>query len=74
MAALEKMKEFVEKFADSDEVKKEVGATENLKKWLVGFKLESMPKEAIDELMSIVEIAEDKTKIALIDLIRLLML
>jgi hypothetical protein len=51
-----------------------VGSTQNLNKWLVGFKLEAMPKEAIDELMSIVEIAEDKTKIALIDLLRLLML
>lgn len=33
-----------------------------------------MPREAIDELMDLVEIAEDKNKIALIDLIRLLMM
>lgn len=33
-----------------------------------------MPKDAIDELMEMVDIAEDKSKIALIDLIRLLML
>lgn len=32
-----------------------------------------MPREAIDELMQMVEIAEDKSKIALIDLVRLLM-
>lgn len=33
-----------------------------------------MPREAIDEFMSLVEIAEDKNKIALIDLARLLMM
>jgi hypothetical protein len=33
-----------------------------------------MPKEAIDELMEMLEIAEDKNKIALIDLTRLLMM
>jgi len=33
-----------------------------------------MPREAVDELISMVEIAEDKFKIALIDLLRLLMM
>ena len=33
-----------------------------------------MSREAIDELMEIVEVAEDKNKIALIDLTRLLMM
>lgn len=33
-----------------------------------------MPREAIDELVSMIEIAEDKFKIALIDLLRLLMM
>jgi hypothetical protein len=32
-----------------------------------------MPREAIDEFMSLVDVAEDKNKIALIDLVRLLM-
>lgn len=73
MANIEKMKEFVMNFAKSEEVKKEVASTENLQKWLVGFKLENMPREAIDELVSMIEIAEDKFKIALIDLLRLLM-
>ncbi len=36
-------------------------------------KLESVPKNALDELLDLVEIAEDKTKIALVDLLRLLM-
>ena len=40
---------------------------------MVGFNLENMPREAIDELVSMIEIAEDKFKIALIDLLRLLM-
>lgn len=33
-----------------------------------------MPREAIDELIELVQVAEDKNKIALIDLIRLIML
>lgn len=33
-----------------------------------------MPKDAIDELFAMVEIAEDKNKIALIDLVRLILL
>lgn len=33
-----------------------------------------MSREAIDELMQLIDVAEDKSKIALIDLIRLLML
>lgn len=33
-----------------------------------------MPREAINELMGVIEIAEDKNKIALIDLVRLLMM
>jgi len=33
-----------------------------------------MPREAIDELMALIEVAEDKNKIALIDLVRILMM
>ena len=67
------MKEFVTSLSNSEDVKKEVGDVVNFKKWLETFKLESMPREAIDELMQMVEIAEDKSKIALIDLVRLLL-
>ena len=67
------MKEFVTLLSNSEDVKKEVGDVVNFKKWLETFKLESMPREAIDELMQMVEIAEDKSKIALIDLVRLLL-
>lgn len=41
---------------------------------MTGFKIEAMPKEAIDEFMQMIEVAEDKNKIALIDLTRLLMM
>jgi hypothetical protein len=33
-----------------------------------------MPREAIDEFMGMIDVAEDKNKIALIDLLRLLMI
>lgn len=36
--------------------------------------MESVPNKAIDELRELAEVAEDKNKIALIDLFRLLML
>lgn len=46
------MKEFVTKFATSDEAQKEIKTgTNNLQNWLNNFKLEKMPAEAIDELM-----------------------
>ncbi len=73
MTALDKMKEFVTNFAKSPETLKEVKSTTNIVAWLDGFKLERVPNEALDELMQLVEIAEDKNKIALIDLIRLLL-
>lgn len=73
MQAIDKMKEFITNFANSPDTQKEVKSLENIKKWLTGFKLESIPKEAIDELVTMIEIAEDKSKIALIDLVRLLM-
>jgi hypothetical protein len=37
------MKQFIEKFTDSDTVKKEVGSVDNFKQWLVTFNLESIP-------------------------------
>jgi hypothetical protein len=74
MALIDKMKEFITNFTNSEEVKKEVKSTEHIRKWLDCFKLENMPREAIDELMEIVGVAEDKNKIALIDLVRLLMM
>lgn len=43
--------------------------------WIDGsFDLESIPEKAIDELVELAEVAEDKNKIALIDLFRLLIL
>lgn len=74
MGAIDKMKEFVLNFAKSEEAQKEVKSTVNIQQWLSAFKLEYAPREAIDELMTLVEIAEDKNKIALTDLIRLLMM
>ena len=39
-----------------------------------GFNLEAMPKQAIDELCALAAVAEDKNKIAVCDLLRLLVL
>lgn len=66
------MRQFIEKFVNSETVQKEVGQVENFKKWLVGFQLENMPQAAIDELVEMVSAAEERSKIALIDLMRLL--
>jgi hypothetical protein len=33
-------------------------------------KLENVPREALDELLDLIEIAEDKSKIALVDLLK----
>jgi hypothetical protein len=74
MNALEKMNEGVTNFAKSDEASKEVKSTTNIIQWLANMKLEYAPREALDELLDLVEIAEDKSKIALVDLLRLLMI
>lgn len=68
------MKQFIAKFVDSDTAKKEVGEVPNFKAWLEEFKLDSIPQAAIGELIQLVAAAEERTKIALIDLARLLML
>lgn len=73
MGAIDKMKEILVNFVNNEQTKKEVKSIENISKWLANMKLEHMPKEAIDELVDLIEIAEDKSKIALIDLMRLLM-
>lgn len=48
---IEKMKEVIQKFADSDTVKNEVGAVENFKAWLQVFDFKTIPQKAIDELI-----------------------
>jgi len=68
------MKELIQAFIDSEEVKKEVPDLEHFSKWMQAFRLDAMPKEAVDQLMTLIEAAEDKNKIALIDLTRLLLL
>ena len=66
------MKEFIKKFAQQSQ--QEVKSTAALLSWLESFDLKSIPREAIDELVELAEIAEEKNKIALIDLFRLLIL
>lgn len=68
-----KMKDFTIKFVTQSQ--SEVKSTAAVSAWLNGsFDLDNCPKAAIDELRELAEIAEDKSKIALIDLFRLLML
>ena len=53
----------------------DVKSTKELSAWLSGsMNLEAIPKPAIDELVELAEIAEDRSKIALVDLMRLLVL
>lgn len=67
------MKQFIKNFATSSS--SEVSSTANVMQWIESsFDLESIPNQAIDELVQLAEVAEDKSKIALIDLFRLLIL
>ena len=67
------MREFIISFAKRSE--KDVKSTKELMAWLEGsMNLEAISKAAIDELVELAEIAEDKNKIALVDLFRLLVL
>jgi len=52
-----------------------VRSTNSLLQWIEsGFNLEAIPQSAIDELSELAAIAEDKEKIAVCDLLRLLVL
>jgi len=67
------MKQFVKNFATSQA--SEVSSTTNVMQWIEdSFNVESISTAAIDELVQLAEVAEDKSKIALIDLFRLLIL
>uniref|UniRef100_A0A7S3I6U0 PUL domain-containing protein n=1 Tax=Favella ehrenbergii TaxID=182087 RepID=A0A7S3I6U0_9SPIT len=70
---MEKMKTFIKNFATSQA--SEVSSTTHVMQWIENsFDIESIPHAAIDELVQLAEVAEDKSKIALIDLFRLLIL
>ena len=52
-----------------------VQSTTNVMNWIEsGFNIESIPQAAIDELCLLANVAEDKSKIAISDLFRLLVL
>ena len=70
---MDKMKQFVKNFANSSA--SEVSSTANVLQWIdSSFSMEAIPNKAVDELRELAEVAEDKNKIALIDLFRLLIL
>jgi hypothetical protein len=69
---IDKMKDFIRKFAQTSE--KEVKSTTNIIAWLDNFDLKTAPQKAIDELVELAEVAEDKNKMALIDMFRLLVI
>lgn len=66
------MKQFIEKFINSDDVKKEVGEVKAFREWLDTFKFDVISQPALDDLVAMVGVAEERSKIALIDLMRLL--
>lgn len=68
---VDKMKAFFLKFIQNSDVQKEAASLTNISKWAEHFDFEQMPKSALDELIDLVQLAEDKSKIALIDLLRL---
>ena len=69
----DKMKQFISNFATSSANK--VRSTSNVMQWIEsGFNLEAIPDAAIDELSELAKVAQDKNKIAVCDLFRLLFL
>jgi hypothetical protein len=68
---IDKMKEFITKLtvSSASEIKVDV-----FKAWLDTFDIKNISAQALDELVALSEIAEDKEKIALVDLLRLLVL
>lgn len=72
LANIDKMKDFITKFANSETVQKEAGDVSDFKEWLTGMQFESISQKALDQLIEMTQVAEERSKIALIDLIRIL--
>lgn len=70
---MDKMKQFIRNFTSNSASK--VRSIANLMRWIESsFDVASIPREAIDELADLAKIAEEKNKIAVCDLFRLLVL
>jgi len=65
------MKEFITKLAQENMKEVKVNL---LLSWIESFDVKNMSKDVIDQLIALAENAEDKSKIALIDLLRLIVL
>jgi hypothetical protein len=69
----DKMKTFLRNFTVNSASR--VASTTYVMQWIEGsFDTEAIPRDAIDELISLAEVATDKNTIAVTDLLRLLML
>lgn len=70
---IDKMKQFIRNFTTSSASK--VASTTHLMRWIEsGFDLAKISKEALGELVKLAAVAEDKNRIAVCDLLRLLVL
>ena len=67
----DKMKEFIGKLAQENAAEVKVNY---LFDWLIKFDIKQVSNETLDQIVGLAEIAEDKSKIALIDLLRLIVL
>jgi hypothetical protein len=65
------MKEFIGKLAEENSAEVKVNY---ILDWLIKFDIKQVSNETIDQIVGLAEIAEDKSKIALIDLLRLVVL
>ena len=68
---IDKMKEFIGKLAEENAAEVKVNY---ILDWLIKFDIKQVSNETIDQIVGLAEIAEDKSKIALIDLLRLVVL
>lgn len=65
------MREFIGKLAQENASEVKVN---HLVDWLIKFDTKSVSNDTLDQIVGLAEIAEDKSKIALIDLLRLIVL
>ena len=67
------MKQFIRNTVNG--LQSRVQSTANVMQWIEsGFNIDGIPRQAIDELCKLAKVAEDKSKIAISDLFRLLIL
>lgn len=67
------MQKFIGDFVEHENVVKVCGESEHMKEWLIKFEYKNMSDTAVKDLFALATTAHDKSKVVMMDLIRLIL-